>query len=60
VTVHAVEDVEKGEHCSVAGEIVNLCSHSGKSVWWFLRKVKIVPPEVPATGHISKRCPRIH
>jgi hypothetical protein len=39
VTADAGEDVEKGEHSSIAGGIVSWYNHS---VWQFLRKLDIV------------------
>jgi hypothetical protein len=45
VTADAGEDVEKEEHSSIVGRIVQPL---WKSVWLFLRKLDIVLPEDPA------------
>jgi hypothetical protein len=40
VSAHAGEDVEKGDHSSMAGGIAN--RDNWKSMWWFLRKLEKV------------------
>jgi hypothetical protein len=50
VTADAGEDVEKEEHSSIAGKLVQPL---WKSVWWFLRKLDIVLLEDPAIPLLS-------
>ena len=52
MTADAGEDVEKGEHSSIVGGICKLVQPLWKSVWWFLRKLDIVPedPAIPLLG----------
>ena len=45
---HAVTDVEQEEHTYIASWFANFYNHLGKSIWWFLRKLGIVLPQVPA------------
>ena len=42
------EDVEKREPSYTVGGTVNWCSHYGKTVWRFLKKLKIELPYDPA------------
>ena len=42
VTAHAGEDVEQGEHSSIAGGSANLYNHSGNTFEGFLSKFRIV------------------
>ena len=43
-----VDDVEKREPSCTVGGNANWCSHSGKTVWRFLKKLKIELPYDPA------------
>ena len=53
MTADAGKDVEKEEHSSPVGGIVNWYNPLWKSVWWFLRKLNIVLPEDPAIPHLG-------
>ena len=46
-TTSAGEDVEKGEPFCTVGGNVDWCSHCGKAVWRYLKKLEMDPPFDP-------------
>jgi len=64
VTAHAGEDVEQGEHSSIAGGSANLYNQPlRKLIWLFLRKLGIVVPEdptIPLLGIYTNDAPPSH
>ena len=48
MTANAGEDVEKEEHSSIVGRDCKLVKPFWKSIWQFLRKLGLSPPEDPA------------
>jgi hypothetical protein len=57
MTVHAGEDLEKEEHCSIVGGIANWYNLSWNAIWLFLKKLEIVLLEdstIPLLGIYPK------
>ena len=57
-TISAREGVQKKEHQYTVAGTVNWCSHCGKTVWRFLRKLKIelpFDPAIPLLGIYPKK-----
>ena len=57
-TTNAGEDIEKRERLHTAGGNTNWCSHYGKTVWRFLKKLKIELPHdqaISLLGIYSKK-----
>lgn len=56
MTAHAGEDVEQGEHSSIAGQCVNLYNHFGNQFGGFSKKIRIVLPQDSAVPFLGT-CP---